>query len=275
MSWCRGLLLVIALAAASACGSAESGDDLLAESDRVAVIDVTAGTYRGIPLGGTPEQMFAVLGRIDRADQDETASPTSVDEDYGPFGIAYPDVSCPAPFYRYEHVALGFNCDELLWVKTVKRGEGTREGVGVGDPLAAVAPAYPGAVCGNAGGGEWEEYSACSLEVAPRRFVWFGGDPIVSITIGSVPLEGVSADEPFTGEVFTLTAGDFVTYPPGKAKPGDKIVCEIDGKRIETIVPPPNTGVSTDPMYVATKPDGSVRAECGGIHAETAPPGSW
>ena len=90
-----------------------------------------------------------------------------------------------------------------------------------------------------------------------------------------VSLEGVEVDEPFTGQVFELEAGEFVTYEPGVAKPGDLVVCQIEGKRIETNVPAPNTGVSTDPMYVATKPDGSVRAECGGIHAETAPPGSW
>ena len=81
--------------------------------------------------------------------------------------------------------------------------------------------------------------------------------------------------EPFDGRVFTLADGEFVTYPPGVAKTGDKIVCVIAGKRIETFVPPPKTGVSVDPMVVETKSDGAVRAECGGIHAETAPPGSW
>lgn len=81
--------------------------------------------------------------------------------------------------------------------------------------------------------------------------------------------------EPFTGRVFTLEDGDFVTYSPREAKPGDKIVCVVEGKRIETFVPRRGVGVSVDPMIVATKPNGEVRAECGGIHAETAPPGSW
>jgi hypothetical protein len=81
--------------------------------------------------------------------------------------------------------------------------------------------------------------------------------------------------ETSNGRVFELTDGEFVTYPPGMAKPGDKIVCLIEGKRIEAPVPKPNVGVSVDPMRVSTKPNGEVRAECGGIHAETAPPGSW
>jgi hypothetical protein len=81
--------------------------------------------------------------------------------------------------------------------------------------------------------------------------------------------------ESFDGRVFSLQDGEFVTYAPGVAKTGDKIVCIVDGKSIETFVPKPNAGVSTDPMVVTMKANGEVRAECGGIHAETAPPGSW
>ena len=206
---------------------------------------------------------------------DESASPLAGDFSHGPWSIPYADGQCRSPFFRYEHAAFGFNCEKLLWIEITEPGAATREGVAVGDPQAAVESLYPDATCGTAGGGEWEEYPACSLKVAPKRYVWFGGDPITTIAIAVVPLEGVSVDEPFSGRVFTLEAGEFVTYPPGEAEPGDRIVCEIEGKRIEEYVPPPNTGVSTDPMYVSTKADGSVRAECGGIHAETAPPGSW
>jgi hypothetical protein len=81
--------------------------------------------------------------------------------------------------------------------------------------------------------------------------------------------------EPFTGRIFTLEDGDFATYAPGEVKRGDKIVCVVDGKEIEGFVPRRGAAVSIDPMYIETKPNGEVRAECGGIHAETAPPGSW
>jgi hypothetical protein len=77
------------------------------------------------------------------------------------------------------------------------------------------------------------------------------------------------------GRVFTLRDGEFVKYGPGIAKPGDTIECLIQGKSIKVPVPRPGVGVSKDPMYVSTNDDGEVRAECGGIHAETAPPGSW
>jgi hypothetical protein len=256
----------------AACGSDEPAPAPAAVEE---AIDVTGGTYRGIPLGGAPDDVRAALGPQEPAVEDEPTTPRE-GESFGPWSIGSgscgPDL---ALFLRYERVAFGFDCGELRWVETNEPGVGTREGVAVGHPLAAVEPAYPEALCGTAGGGEYEEYPACSVKVAPKRYVWFGGDPIATIAIGAVPLEGVYREEPFTGEVFELDAGEFVTYPPGEAEPGDKIVCRIDGKEIETFVPPPNTGVSTDPMYVSTKPDGSVRAECGGIHAETAPPGSW
>lgn len=90
--------------------------------------------------------------------------------------------------------------------------------------------------------------------------------------------EGWSEYEPaesFDGRVFSLQDGEYVTYAPGVAKTGDKIVCHVDGKSIEALVPKPKVGASIDPMIVSMTADGEVRAECGGIHAETAPPGSW
>jgi hypothetical protein len=266
-------LPVACVLALAGCGTGEGKADAPA-AERVQRIDVTAGTYRGVGLGDSVADLHRELGQREEAGEDEPAVPLR-GETYGPWVIAYGDEMCPPSLYRYEHAVFEFTCDELLWTEINEPGAATAEDVAVGDPLDTVQEAYPDAECGTAGGGEYEEYPACAVKLALERFAWFGGDPIVSITIGSVPLEGVEVDEPFTGQVFELEAGEFVTYEPGVAKPGDLVVCLIEGKRIETYVPARNTGVSTDPMYVATKPDGSVRAECGGIHAETAPPGSW
>jgi hypothetical protein len=264
----RACLATCLLLALPACAGKA---DPPADAERQEVIDVAAGTYRGIQLGAGPDEVRSELGPPEPVDEDDVEGLS----EHGPTSIAYEDRPCPSPYFRYEHAAFGFNCDALRWIEATEPGVATLEDVAVGDPLEVVETAYPEAYCGTAGGGEYEEYPACSLKVVPGRFAWFGGDPITVIAIALVPLEGVYREEPFTGAVFELDAGEFVTYPPGEAEPGDKIVCRIDGKEIETFVPAPNTGVSTDPMYVATKPDGSVRAECGGIHAETAPPGSW
>jgi hypothetical protein len=263
-------LPVACVLALTGCGAGEAD---VPAAERVQRIDVTAGTYRGIGLGDGVAELHRELGQSEEAGEDEPVIPLR-GESYGPWSITYAD-ECSSSLYRYEHAVFDFACGELLWWETNEPGAATAEDVAVGDPLDMVEEAYPNAECGTAGGGEYEAYPACAVKVAPERFVWFGGDPIVSIAIGSLPLEGVYVEEPFTGQVFELEAGEFVTYEPGVAKPGDLVVCLIEGKRIETSVPPPDTGISTDPMYVATKPDGSVRAECGGIHAETAPPGSW
>lgn len=263
--------LLALLFGAVACGGNAASDS---PRTRARVIDEEQGAYRGVRLGGVPGDVHEVFGPKDAAGENEPATPLK-GEAYGATSITYPDGPCPSPFFRYDYVAFGFNCGKLLWIETTELGAETLRSVAVGDPLAGVEEAYPEAVCGKVGGGEYEEYPACSARLGKGRFIWFGGDPITTIELGVVPLDGVAEEKPFTGQVFTLEDGEFVTYPPGEAKPGDKIVCVVEGKRIEEFVPPPNTGVSTDPMYVATKPDGRVRAECGGIHAETAPPGSW
>ena len=260
------------LAGAAFCWSAVGcggGDDTVVVR-RTSVIDEMRGTYRGVGLGGPREAMFAAFGVTKPASPENAAAMPLEGETRGAWTLDYPKPYCGMPIYRYQRAAFGFTCGKLLWIVTTEPGAQTARGVAVGDPLRNVAAAYPEAVCGTAG----DQYAACSAKLAKGRFIWFGGNPVATIELASVPLEGVRQEMPFAGRVFTLEAGEFVTYPPGKVKPGDKIVCEIEGKRIETVVPRPHTGVSKDPMRVVAKPDGSVRAECGGIHAETAPEGS-
>jgi hypothetical protein len=266
------VVLTLWLALVVACGSTESG----APKSRVQMIDDVAGTYRGVRLGDTPADLERALGPADPAGEYEPITPLATGFDtLGPPHIPYPGGPCPEVHYRFERASFGFNCGTLLWFETVEEGSATSRGVAVGDPLESVEDAYPEARCGTAGSEEYGEFPACVAKVAAERHIWFGGDPITTITLAAVRLAGVTVDKPFTGQIFTLEDGDFVTFPPGEVKRGDKIVCVIDGKRIESPVPRPGVAYSIDPMLVFTKPNGEVTAECGGIHAETAPPGSW
>ena len=62
----------------------------------------------------------------------------------------------------------------------------------IGDPLSAVKKAYPELHCGEANENtEYQPYPACAGEVAPDRYIWFGGDPVSNITLGDQPLGGV------------------------------------------------------------------------------------
>ena len=65
-------------------------------------------------------------------------------------------------------------------------GATTRGGVAIGDDLDAAKDAYPKLRCGVANEGtEYEEYPYCTGRVAPQRFIWFGDDPIQTITLGA------------------------------------------------------------------------------------------
>jgi hypothetical protein len=255
-----------------ACGVAEE------DSGEKHPIDESAGRYRGVALGAMPDELTDVFGAKKPAGENEPLLPANVDvddEDDGPSVIPYGSLGpAKTAAYRYKDVVFAFVAGRLRWLETIDPGAVTQRGVGIGDDLKTVEGRYPEATCGKAGGGDYYEYPACVLKLRPNRFIWFGGDPIRSITLSSLPLLGVTKHVPFRGQVFELTDGEFVTYPPGKAKAGDKIICAIEGKRISVIVPK-RGAISTDPMYVAMQADGSLRAECGGIHAETAPPGSY
>ena len=242
-------------------------------------IDERAGTYRGVGLGDPVPAITQVFGPQRPASDYEAMAPFRYPEggNYGPGVLQFGDYEPFGPTLRYYDVVFTFKGGQGLGAfEVVEPGASTGSGVRIGDPLERARAMYPTLLCGTVNKDtEYEEYAACSGKLGPRRYIWFGGDPIKSITMSTNPLPGPIEDKPFTGQTFELGDGEFVTYPPGRAKPGDKIICNIQGKRIEVFVPSRGTGVSVDPVFVGTRPDGSVRAECGGIHAETAPPGSW
>jgi hypothetical protein len=241
-------------------------------------IDDNAGTYRGVGIGDPIRAIKRVFGVQRPAGDYEPGTPFRYPEGGydGPWVMTFGDYDPFGPTLRYYDVVFTFKGRQGLGAfQVVEPGATTGRGVGIGDPLESVERAYPELRCGTVNEDtEYEEYAACTGKLGPSRFIWFGGDPIKSITMSTNSLGGVTEDEPFAGQVFELEDGQFVTFPAGEAKAGDKIVCAIAGKRIEVFVPR-RGGVSDDPVYVEMRPDGSVRAECGGVHAETAPPGSW
>ena len=157
------------------------------------MIDEANGTYAASSWART-DVVHAAFGRK-KSTGHEAGAPLE-GESEGAADLSYPEPLCenPPPIYRYERVAFGFHCGKLLWLVTNEPGAETSRGVAIGDPLADAAAAYPEAVCGTAGSEESGEYDACRVQLSPRRFIWFGGDPITTIELASVPFGGVTQE---------------------------------------------------------------------------------
>lgn len=163
-------LLVLAV---SACGG----------SSRAApTVDENAGTLGGVRFGDTAAQVRHRLG--DPSDSAEGFFPKG--ERYtGPPGIPSPDqgtATRPQPLHYGSSAYLVSPTAGVYSMATVAKGSTTKAGVAVGDPLADVATSFKHIDCGRTPGGESPSYDWCRATL-PKLRVFFGGDPIRSITL--------------------------------------------------------------------------------------------
>jgi hypothetical protein len=85
---------------------------------------------------------------------------------------------------RYEDVQFTVYDDSVQDLSVAGSGVETTRGVGIGDDLDVVRAAYPTLRCGRANeGSEYERYEFCTGRVNDRLWIWFGGDPVDSITV--------------------------------------------------------------------------------------------
>ena len=165
---------------------------------RFTTIDERAGTYGGVGIGDTKEEMFRVFGKRKEVDHSEPALPTGAPEDasaptYIPSTTfyAYPDVSFwfddrPPGFAEHWE---GPGAGKIEGFDITSPGARTLHGIEVGDDLDEAREAYPGLECGTANeNSDYVEYPYCTGQIAPERFVWFGGDPVDTITVAAIPL---------------------------------------------------------------------------------------
>jgi hypothetical protein len=157
---------------------------------RFHAIDEVAGSYSGVGIGNDPARMMEVFGPTRALGESDAFRPTGAqDFSEGPWFVQ------AAGGFAYE--------DVLFWLRPSDRGIGgepaktgriwgfeitspgveTARGVAMGDDLDAVQGAYSGFECGENDRGEYGTNNYCMGTVAPGRFLYFGGDPITSISV--------------------------------------------------------------------------------------------
>ena len=149
---------------------------------------VIGASFRGVALGASRGAVVEALGLPPRRSS-ESIAPLGEDFDEigGPPFIATPGSTHESLRYRSATVLLS---DDRVYGVVITDGEAeTAEGVGVGDNLGVAEDEYPGLDCGIARPGTYRTFPYCGGSLGPGRWIWFGQDPIRSITVATTSLD--------------------------------------------------------------------------------------
>ena len=185
---CVGLIVaavLVVLAVAAAIAMTRARDE-----HPVVLVDERAGVLRGVRFGDTTARIHARLG--DPSDEEDGFFPAGTDFT-GPPSIPSPRSDrghlAPPEELHYDDTAyLVSRTAGVFAMASLADGARTRAGVGVGDELERVDEAYGRVSSGEAIAGEplfgddYPKYAWCRAKVGAVS-VFFGGDPIESITL--------------------------------------------------------------------------------------------
>jgi hypothetical protein len=153
------------------------------------LVDDRNGAYRGVRMGDSVEEVSRVLGEPSR-------DPGFAPADASPAEVGVPQ-SIPAPgpsatpLLKYEDVAFLVGPRGVYAFIVATDEAATTRGVAIGDGMEKARTAYDVSCIDVAGGesllgGGQEFYPSCGATLDGRLRVWFGRDPIRSITLLSV-----------------------------------------------------------------------------------------
>jgi hypothetical protein len=148
------------------------------------LVDPVAGVADSVRLGDTRAGAVAKLGPAPPWNGDQSVEP--LEEDWDEIG-APSTMSLSRPYVlRYPHTTVELDDGRVVAIVTAERNARTPVGVRVGDALEEARRAYPALRCWDApAGGGQGTYPVCSGRLRPGRWLWFGEDPIRSISIAS------------------------------------------------------------------------------------------
>lgn len=194
----RSLLLAASLATSVlACGESSAGSSSTERQHRGAgrAVNETLGKYGTVRLGDSVRSVRRKLGFVRQADPQGERTPTGHEwEDLGlPWSVSPPRRYRPGDrliSLLYRDIGLTSSTRSGVYVIEIAApGARTRRGVGIGDPLERAQTRYRGIRCGIRNRDtEYPEYPYCTMRFHSGVSIWFGQDPIRSITLSSTAL---------------------------------------------------------------------------------------
>ena len=164
---------------AGAIALARGGDE---DGSNAVPIDERAGSYRGVRFGASEAEVVRVFGEPDRSAGVAPKGST-------PAEVGVPQsLPGPAQLLKYENVVFLLEpaSGVYAFLVTEPRAKTTR-GVSIGDGMDAAQERYRLECIEVAGGesllGKQEFYPSCRARLGDSVRVWFGRDPIRSITV--------------------------------------------------------------------------------------------
>ena len=149
------------------------------------LVDERQGALHGVRFGDSEGEVQARLG----AETDDRGGVFPAGVKYtGPISIPSPDRAPPSELHYDDTAYLVSGTVGVFSMSTLEHGARTQEGIGVGDRLELVRNRYDRTECGEAVagepllGGDPPTYPWCRA-IAGGTCVFFGGDPIESITL--------------------------------------------------------------------------------------------
>jgi hypothetical protein len=160
-----------------------------------ALIDENHGTYGGVGIGASPAGVRLVLGARRFAGPDEPLTPRNARSVSAIGGPRFFRPSCRPTaagrggssrvrLLRYAQASFLFCENRVVALVVSDRRARTQAGLGIGDRLEQARRLYRGLRCHRAPAAEGG-YPFCVGRLQPQRSLWFGDDPIGSITISA------------------------------------------------------------------------------------------
>lgn len=191
---CGMALLLLLAVVVSGCGEDSTGSPT--QGRAVLTINERGGTFRGVGLASSRTEIEQEFGDPEPYSRAHGVVPVG----HRFYELGLPDRIAPPErgesprelargVLRYRDASFQTTEDDGAYAFSVVSPARTPRGVAIGDPLREAQARYPGFRCGVRNRGRIGiAYPFCTGRVVSGVYIWFGQDPISSITLASKPM---------------------------------------------------------------------------------------